>query len=46
LKKHDKVAYVRFASVCLDFKDVHEFLNELQELLKKEPAAKTKQRTM
>src|SRR5512132_28204 len=34
LKKQDKVAYVRFASVYLDFKDVHEFLNELQELLK------------
>jgi transcriptional repressor NrdR len=47
LKKHDKVAYVRFASVYLDFKDVHEFLNELQELLKtKEPQAKTKARPM
>jgi transcriptional repressor NrdR len=34
LKKHDKVAYVRFASVYLDFKDVHEFLTELQTLLK------------
>ena len=34
LKLHDKVAYVRFASVYLDFKDVHEFLNELQDLLK------------
>jgi transcriptional repressor NrdR len=47
LKKHDKVAYVRFASVCLDFKDVNEFLKELQELLKaKEPTTKPKQRTM
>jgi len=48
LKKHDKVAYVRFASVYLDFKDVHEFLNELQELLKtKEPVTKAaKPRTM
>ena len=40
LKKHDKVAYVRFASVYLDFKDVREFLSELQDLLNhKEPAA-------
>jgi transcriptional repressor NrdR len=47
LKKHDKVAYVRFASVYLDFKDANEFLNELQELLKtKEPQAKTKPRPM
>ena len=43
LKKQDKVAYVRFASVYLDFKDVHEFLNELQQLLKnKETAIKSK----
>ncbi|HTQ87390.1 MAG TPA: transcriptional regulator NrdR [Candidatus Solibacter sp.] len=34
LKKLDKVAYVRFASVYLDFKDVKEFLNELKGLLK------------
>ena len=34
LKLQDKVAYVRFASVYLDFKDVHEFLSELQDLLK------------
>src|SRR4051794_2421467 len=33
LKKYDKVAYVRFASVYLDFKDVREFLSELQDLL-------------
>jgi len=47
LKKHDKVAYVRFASVYLDFKDVHEFLNELQELLKtKESPTKAKARPM
>src|SRR5438105_14546498 len=40
LKKHDKVAYVRFASVYLDFKDVKEFMAELKHLLKaKEPAA-------
>ncbi len=34
LKKLDKVAYVRFASVYLDFKDVREFLGELKGLLK------------
>src|SRR5215472_15958720 len=33
IKKYDKVAYVRFASVYLDFKDVREFLSELQDLL-------------
>src|ERR1043165_8418210 len=32
LRRLDKVAYVRFASVYLDFKDVKEFLSELQEL--------------
>jgi transcriptional repressor NrdR len=45
LKKIDKVAYVRFASVYLDFKDVKEFMNELKDLLKNkeaEPAAKAK----
>jgi transcriptional repressor NrdR len=34
LKKLDKVAYVRFASVYLDFKDVQEFMSELKGLLK------------
>jgi len=34
LKNLDKVAYVRFASVYLDFKDVPEFMTELKELLK------------
>jgi transcriptional repressor NrdR len=33
LKKLDKVAYVRFASVYLDFKDVREFMGELKGLL-------------
>lgn len=33
LKKLDKVAYVRFASVYLDFKDVREFMGELKDLL-------------
>jgi transcriptional repressor NrdR len=34
LRRHDKVAYVRFASVYLDFKDVKEFMNELKDLVK------------
>jgi len=34
LRKLDKVAYVRFASVYLEFKDVGEFMTELQDLLK------------
>jgi transcriptional repressor NrdR len=33
LKRIDKVAYVRFASVYLDFKDVGEFMLELKDLL-------------
>jgi len=33
LKKLDKVAYVRFASVYLDFKDVREFMAELKDLI-------------
>src|SRR4029450_1539867 len=33
LRKLDKVAYVRFASVYLDFKDIKEFMSELRELL-------------
>ena len=33
LRRIDKVAYVRFASVYLDFKDVQEFMSELKELL-------------
>jgi transcriptional repressor NrdR len=47
LRKLDKVAYVRFASVYLDFKDVQEFMTELKDLLKTKesaapPAAKAK----
>lgn len=34
LRELDKVAYVRFASVYLDFKDVKEFMDELKDLLK------------
>ena len=32
LKKTDKVAYIRFASVYRDFKDVKDFKKELREL--------------
>ncbi|MCG4849441.1 transcriptional regulator NrdR, partial [Streptococcus gordonii] len=32
LAKIDKVAYIRFASVYRDFKDVDEFLQELDKL--------------
>jgi len=34
IRRLDKVAYVRFASVYLDFKDVKEFMSELKGLLK------------
>jgi transcriptional repressor NrdR len=33
LKKLDKVAYVRFASVYRDFRDLGEFMSELKDLL-------------
>ena len=33
LKDLDEVAYVRFASVYRQFKDIHSFMNELQKLL-------------
>ena len=36
LKSLDKVAYVRFASVYLDFKDVTEFMSELRLLVRKQ----------
>jgi transcriptional repressor NrdR len=43
LRKYDKVAYVRFASVYLDFKDIKEFMDELKHLLKtKEHAVEQK----
>ncbi len=35
LKEIDEVAYVRFASVYRQFKDVHSFLEELNEMLSK-----------
>ena len=35
LKDVDEVAYVRFASVYRQFKDINTFISELQKLLKK-----------
>jgi transcriptional repressor NrdR len=34
LKEWDEVAYVRFASVYRQFKDINEFMNELEDILK------------
>ena len=34
LKEWDEVAYVRFASVYRQFKDIKEFMSELEEILK------------
>ena len=34
LKELDKVAYVRFASVYREFKDIHEFMHEVRTLFK------------
>lgn len=45
LKKLDKVAYVRFASVYLEFEDVSEFMNELKYLVRsRSPKKKLKKR--
>jgi transcriptional repressor NrdR len=38
LRELDKVAYVRFASVYLDFKDIREFMEELKDLLRSSKA--------
>jgi transcriptional repressor NrdR len=42
LKSLDTVAYIRFASVHRDFKDVNEFKQELEGLLSNRGAGKTK----
>ena len=39
LKRIDKVAYVRFASVYREFKDLNAFIEQLNELLRKGPPA-------
>ena len=33
LKKHDEVAYVRYASVYRSFKDISSFMDELQKMM-------------
>ncbi len=40
LKELDKVAYVRFASVYLEFEDVSEFMNELKVLVRSREKSK------
>jgi len=42
LRRYDKVAYVRFASVYLDFKDVQEFMSELKDLVKTKDVAEVR----
>src|ERR1700761_1777081 len=44
LRAIDKVAYIRFASVYRDFKDVREFKEELEHLLSAREATKTGKR--
>jgi transcriptional repressor NrdR len=44
LRTIDKVAYIRFASVYRDFKDVREFKEELEQLLNTREATKTGKR--
>jgi transcriptional repressor NrdR len=40
LREVDEVAYVRFASVYRDFKDMDEFLDELKKLRRQRPASR------
>ena len=42
LHRLDGVAYVRFASVYRQFKDIHEFMDELKDLLGNKEEAKKK----
>jgi transcriptional repressor NrdR len=44
LKSIDTVAYIRFASVYRDFKDVREFKEELEQLLNTREAAKIRKK--
>jgi transcriptional repressor NrdR len=41
----DAVAYVRFASVYRSFRDVHEFMRELEDLIAERRATPTRRRT-
>jgi transcriptional repressor NrdR len=40
LSRLDQVAFVRFASVYREFKDVRDFVDELQPMLSQRPGAK------
>jgi transcriptional repressor NrdR len=40
LQKLDQVAYVRFASVYRQFKDISQFMDEVRVLLKDDPKGK------
>jgi transcriptional repressor NrdR len=42
LKQRDDVAYVRFASVYREFKDVDTFLDELNRMIRKDSSTKSK----
>ncbi|MFH1952063.1 MAG: transcriptional regulator NrdR [Pseudomonadota bacterium] len=42
LKEWDEVAYVRFASVYMQFKDINEFMAELEDILKAKQEKKDK----
>src|SRR5262249_18142168 len=44
LHKLDQVAYVRFASVYRSFKDVNEFMHELQDLIKERHGGRPRKR--
>ena len=44
LKSLDKVAYVRFASVYLEFEDVSEFMTELKDLVRSRETSAAKKR--
>ena len=46
LKSLDKVAYIRFASVYRDFKDVNEFRAELESLLNNKDAGAAKKKAL
>ena len=46
LRRYDKVAYVRFASVYLDFKDIKEFLEELKDLVKSKETAEVRAKVL
>ena len=41
LKDLDEVAYVRFASVYREFKDVNTFMDEIKKILKKQQILKS-----